>query len=116
MSSIAAKKSCRRKVNIVRASLQATPHRNVGKDQIYGGGGDVHLYTLRRNGRVGLRLEFIDNGPGIADIPRALADGYTSGNGLGLGLGGAKRLCDEFEIRSVVGEGTHVSVTKWKPF
>jgi serine/threonine-protein kinase RsbT len=83
---------------------------------IYGGGGDVHLYTLRRNGRVGLRLEFIDNGPGIADIPRALADGYTSGNGLGLGLGGAKRLCDEFEIRSVVGEGTHVSVTKWKPF
>ena len=83
---------------------------------IYGGGGDVHLYTVRRNGRVGLRLEFVDNGPGIADIPRALADGYTSGNGLGLGLGGAKRLCDEFEIRSVLGEGTHVSVTKWKPF
>jgi serine/threonine-protein kinase RsbT len=83
---------------------------------IYGGGGDVHLYTVRRNGRVGLRLEFVDNGPGIADISRALADGYTSGNGLGLGLGGAKRLCDEFEIRSVLGEGTHISVTKWKPF
>jgi serine/threonine-protein kinase RsbT len=71
---------------------------------------------LRRNGRVGLRLEFVDNGPGIADIAKALSDGYTSGNGLGLGLGGAKRLCDEFEIRSVSGEGTHVSVTKWKPF
>jgi serine/threonine-protein kinase RsbT len=82
----------------------------------YGGGGDVHLYTMRRNGRVGLRLEFIDHGPGIEDIARALSDGYTSGNGLGLGLGGAKRLCDEFEIRSAPGEGTHISVTKWKPF
>lgn len=83
---------------------------------IYGGGGDVHFYTVRRNGRTGLRLEFVDNGPGIADISRALTDGYTSGNGLGLGLGGAKRLCDEFEIRSAPGEGTHISVTKWKPF
>jgi serine/threonine-protein kinase RsbT len=83
---------------------------------IYGGGGDVHLYTMLRNGRVGLRLEFVDQGPGIADIPQALSDGFTSGNGLGLGLGGAKRLCDEFDIRSVLGVGTHVSVTKWKPF
>jgi serine/threonine-protein kinase RsbT len=83
---------------------------------IYGGGGDVHLYQVQRNGRAGLRLEFIDQGPGIADIQKALSDGYTSGNGLGLGLGGAKRLCDEFEIRSAPGEGTHISVTKWKPF
>jgi serine/threonine-protein kinase RsbT len=83
---------------------------------IYGGGGDVHFYTVQRNGRHGLRLEFIDTGPGIADIPKALTDGYTSGNGLGLGLGGARRLCDEFEIRSAPGEGTHISVTKWKPF
>ncbi|WP_345816546.1 anti-sigma regulatory factor [Paraburkholderia sp. PREW-6R] len=83
---------------------------------IYGGGGDAHCFTLRRNGRTGLRLEFIDNGPGIADINKALTDGYTSGNGLGLGLGGAKRLCDEFEIRSAPGEGTHISITKWKPF
>jgi serine/threonine-protein kinase RsbT len=83
---------------------------------IYGGGGDMHLYTVRHNGRTGLRLEFVDNGPGIADIPKALTDGYTSGSGLGLGLGGAKRLCDEFVIRSAPGEGTHVSVTKWKPF
>jgi serine/threonine-protein kinase RsbT len=85
---------------------------------IYGGGGDAHLYTVRRNGRVGvgLRLEFIDDGPGISDISRALTDGYTSGHGMGLGLGGSKRLCDEFEIRSVLGEGTHISVTKWKPF
>jgi serine/threonine-protein kinase RsbT len=82
----------------------------------YGGGGDVHFYIVQRNGRTGLRLEFVDTGPGIADIQKALTDGYTSGNGLGLGLGGAKRLCDEFEIRSAPGEGTHISVTKWKPF
>ncbi|PQV50019.1 anti-sigma regulatory factor [Paraburkholderia sp. BL21I4N1] len=82
----------------------------------YGGGGDVHFYQLQQNSRSGLRLEFIDHGPGIADIQKALTDGYTSGNGLGLGLGGAKRLCDEFEIRSSPGEGTHISITKWKPF
>ncbi|QSN63160.1 MULTISPECIES: anti-sigma regulatory factor [unclassified Caballeronia] len=83
---------------------------------IYGGGGDVHCTIVERNGRRGLKLEFVDNGPGIPDIARALSDGYTSGSGLGLGLGGAKRLCDEFDIRSAPGEGTHVSITKWKPF
>jgi serine/threonine-protein kinase RsbT len=82
----------------------------------YGRGGDVYFYTVQRNGRTGLRLDFIDQGPGIADIQQALTDGFTSGNGLGLGLGGAKRLCDEFEIRSAPGEGTHISITKWKPF
>jgi serine/threonine-protein kinase RsbT len=83
---------------------------------IYGGGGDVHCYVVERNGRRGLKLEFVDQGPGIPDIPRALSDGFTSGSGLGLGLGGAKRLCDEFDIRSAPGEGTHISITKWKPF
>ncbi|RZF26329.1 anti-sigma regulatory factor [Paraburkholderia sp. UYCP14C] len=82
----------------------------------YGRGGDVYFYTVQRNGRTGLRLDFIDHGPGIADIQQALTDGFTSGNGLGLGLGGARRLCDEFEIRSAPGEGTHISITKWKPF
>ncbi|WP_459904229.1 anti-sigma regulatory factor [Caballeronia sp. HLA56] len=83
---------------------------------IYGGGGDVHCLLVERNGRRGLKLEFVDQGPGIPDIARALSDGFTSGHGLGLGLGGAKRLCDEFEIRSAPGEGTYVSITKWKPF
>jgi serine/threonine-protein kinase RsbT len=83
---------------------------------IYGGGGDALCTLVERNGRRGLRLEFVDNGPGIPDIQRALSDGFTSGSGLGLGLGGAKRLCDEFDIRSAPGEGTHVSITKWKPF
>ncbi|NML30299.1 anti-sigma regulatory factor [Paraburkholderia antibiotica] len=82
----------------------------------YGRGGDACFYTMQRDGRVGLRLDFIDHGPGIADIQLALTDGFTSGKGLGLGLGGAKRLCDEFEIRSAPGEGTHISITKWKPF
>jgi serine/threonine-protein kinase RsbT len=83
---------------------------------IYGGGGDAHCYVVERNGRRGLKLDFVDNGPGIPDIQRALSDGFTSGSGLGLGLGGAKRLCDEFDIRSSPGEGTQVSITKWKPF
>jgi serine/threonine-protein kinase RsbT len=80
---------------------------------IHGKGGDMELITL--NGpRVGLRLKFHDNGPGIRDIQLALRDGFTTGSGLGLGLGGAKRLVNEFEIDSRVGEGTTVTVTRWK--
>lgn len=80
----------------------------------YGGGGDAHLSSLRDGAKVGLRITFIDTGPGIPNIERAMTDGFTSGGGLGLGLGGAKRLCDEFEIRSAPGQGTTVSITKWK--
>lgn len=80
----------------------------------YGGGGDARLSKLTNGVRVGLRLRFVDQGPGIADIERALLDGFTSGGGLGLGLGGARRLCDEFEIQSEPGKGTMVSITKWK--
>jgi serine/threonine-protein kinase RsbT len=81
----------------------------------YGGGGQAHCYLMERNGRRGLRLVFIDEGPGIADLSRALTDGFTTGTGLGLGLGGAKRLCDEFDIQSAPGAGTTVKITKWKP-
>jgi serine/threonine-protein kinase RsbT len=81
----------------------------------FGGGGTLRLETLLDNGgRKGLRLTFEDHGPGIPDIDLAMTDGYTSGNGLGLGLGGAKRLVNEFEISSRVGEGTRVSITRWK--
>ncbi|WP_246258094.1 anti-sigma regulatory factor [Pararobbsia alpina] len=83
---------------------------------IHGGGGDAHFLMPESNGRLGLRLEFIDQGPGIPDIDKALADGFSSGNGLGLGLGGAKRLCDEFHIRSTPGAGSHISILKWKRF
>lgn len=80
---------------------------------IYGGGGTMKVETL--NGpRSGLRLTFEDKGPGIADISMALRDGFTTGSGLGLGLGGAKRLVNEFEIDSRVGEGTRITITRWK--
>jgi serine/threonine-protein kinase RsbT len=80
---------------------------------IYGGGGDAHLTAIVNGTRKGLRLSFVDQGAGIADIERALQDGFTSGSGLGLGLGGARRLSDEFEIQSEPGKGTTVTITKW---
>jgi len=80
---------------------------------IYGGGGTLQMELL--NGpRNGLRLIFEDKGPGIADIELALRDGFTTGAGLGLGLGGAKRLVSDFDIASRPGEGTRVTITRWK--
>jgi serine/threonine-protein kinase RsbT len=81
---------------------------------VHGGGGTVRLEALTEGVRKGLRLIFEDQGPGIPDVNLALRDGYTTGNGLGLGLSGSKRLVSEFEIVSRVGEGTRVTVTKWK--
>jgi serine/threonine-protein kinase RsbT len=80
----------------------------------YGGGGVMQLEQVAEHGRRGLRLSFSDRGPGIADIEQALRDGYTTGGGLGLGLGGAKRLSNEFAIESKVGEGTCVTMVRWK--
>ena len=80
----------------------------------YGGGGTVYLDALGDGFRKGVGLIFVDNGPGIPDLELALRDGYTTGGGLGLGLGGSKRLVDEFDIDSRPGEGTAVSVVKWK--
>ncbi|MEH2077037.1 MAG: anti-sigma regulatory factor [Nostoc sp.] len=80
----------------------------------YGGGGTVKLETLQEGRRRGLRLTFEDQGPGIADIDLALKDGFTTGGGLGMGLGGAKRLANEFEIQSAVGEGTRITIVRWK--
>lgn len=80
---------------------------------IYGGGGSMRAEAL--NGpRTGLRLTFEDRGPGIPDIDLALRDGFTTGSGLGLGLGGSKRLVNDFAISSRVGEGTTVTITRWK--
>ena len=81
---------------------------------IYGGGGAVKLEELNDAARRGIRLTFTDEGPGIPDIARALTDGYTTGTGLGLGLGGAKRLSNEFDISSRQGEGTRVTITRWR--
>lgn len=80
----------------------------------HGGGGTVTLETLQDGVRRGLRLTFEDQGPGIPDLELALTDGYTTGGGLGMGLSGAKRLVNEFEIHSNVGEGTRVAITRWK--
>ncbi|MBV9506436.1 MAG: anti-sigma regulatory factor [Acidobacteriia bacterium] len=81
---------------------------------IYGGGGWVRIEVLESNPRRGVRLIFEDQGPGIPDIERALQDGFTTGNGLGLGLGGARRLSNEFEIVSRPGEGTRITLIRWK--
>lgn len=80
----------------------------------YGGGGRVIFENISDGMRRGLRLTFDDSGPGIADVQLALKDGYTTGNGLGLGLGGAKRLCNEFSIESQPGAGTRITIARWK--
>jgi serine/threonine-protein kinase RsbT len=81
---------------------------------VYGGGGVMRMEVMEKGTRHGLRLTFEDEGPGIPDIDLALQDGYTTGQGLGLGLGGAKRLVNEFEIESRPGAGTRVTLTRWK--
>jgi serine/threonine-protein kinase RsbT len=81
---------------------------------IYGGGGTMRWEVLTDGIRRGLRLHFIDEGPGIPDLGKALTDGWTSGSGMGLGLSGAKRLVNEFEIDTAPGRGTRVTVTRWK--
>ena len=81
---------------------------------VYGGGGEMRWEVLDEGAKRGLRLHFEDQGPGIADVSLAMTDGWTSGKGLGVGLSGSKRLVNEFEIRTRVGEGTCVSITRWK--
>jgi len=80
----------------------------------YGGGGTVDIARVEGRGGAGIRLTFVDEGPGIPDVELALRDHYTTGTGLGMGLGGARRLVNEFEIESIVGVGTRITVTKWK--
>lgn len=80
----------------------------------YGGGGTALLEALQDGIRKGLRLTFEDRGPGIADVSLALTDGYTTGGGMGLGLSGSKRLVNDFSLWSEPGEGTRVTVTRWK--
>jgi len=80
----------------------------------YGGGGQCHLEVVENGARAGLRIIFEDQGPGIDDADLALTDGFTTGNGMGLGLGGAKRLSHEFELSSKPGDGTRVSIVRWK--
>lgn len=80
----------------------------------HGGGGSIVIEEAESINRRGLRLTFLDSGPGIEDVGRALTDGFTTGGGLGLGLGGAKRLMSDLDIKSKVGEGTRIQTTRWK--
>ena len=80
----------------------------------YGGGGEMQWETVQEGIKRGVRLAFEDHGPGIPDLGRALTDGWSSGSGLGLGLTGARRLVNEFELESTVGVGTRVTITRWK--
>ncbi len=81
---------------------------------VYGLGGEMRWEIVQQGTRVGLRLAFDDHGPGIADVALALTDGWTSGAGMGVGLSGSRRLVDDFDLRTEVGKGTCVTVTRWK--
>jgi serine/threonine-protein kinase RsbT len=100
--------------SLVDQTKIVTAASELGRNTLdYGGGGTVRLQVLQDGGRRGLRLTFEDKGPGIPDVERALKDGYTTGGGLGLGLGGARRLSSEFSIDSRPGEGTRVTIARW---
>jgi serine/threonine-protein kinase RsbT len=80
---------------------------------VHGGSGVARVETVQRGGKRGVKAVFTDKGPGIPDVDKAMTDGYTTGTGLGLGLGGSRRLVDDFALETVVGEGTTVTVIKW---
>ena len=102
--------------NLVEQTKMVTAASELARNILEHGGGEgtVHLDRITNNSKNGIRLTFEDKGPGIADIEQALTDGFTSGSGLGLGLSGAKRLVNEFQIASRVGEGTRITITRWK--
>ncbi|UOA07886.1 anti-sigma regulatory factor [Methylobacter sp. S3L5C] len=100
---------------LVAQTKMVTAASELGRNiVVYGGGGFARLECLDDFYRLGFRVIFEDQGPGIADINQALTDGFTTGKGLGLGLGGAKRLVNDFEIWSEPGYGTRVTITMWK--
>jgi len=102
-------------LGIVDQSRIATAVSELARNIVlYAGGGVITFQRLSDGGRSGLEIRATDSGPGIADIELAMQDGYTSGNGLGVGLPGTKRLMDEFEIESEVGKGTRVTIRKWR--
>ena len=103
-------------LSLVDQTKLVTAASELGRNtRIYGGGGSVKIEKVDNGIRRGVRLTFEDHGPGIPNVELALKDGYTTGGGLGLGLGGSKRLCNEFEIDSRPGEGTRVMIARWKP-
>ncbi|MFS0755585.1 anti-sigma regulatory factor [Noviherbaspirillum sp. 1P10PC] len=103
--------------SLIEQTKMITAASELGRNTLrYGGGGEAHIEKVTDGGRRGVILSFIDQGPGIADVNLALTDGYTTGNGMGLGLGGARRLADDFELITAPGQGTTVRIAKWKLF
>jgi serine/threonine-protein kinase RsbT len=103
------------KLSLVDQTKVVTAASELGRNLlVYGGGGEVRLDIVRDGARNGLRVIFEDRGPGIPDVEQALKDGFTTGTGLGLGLGGARRLVNDFDIVSNAAEGTRVTITKWR--
>jgi len=103
------------KFSLVDQTKMVTAASELARNTVtYGGGGTACLEILDDGGRKGLRVRFEDHGPGIPDIGQAMKDGFTTGGGLGLGLGGSKRLVNEFDLWSEVGKGTRVTITRWK--
>jgi serine/threonine-protein kinase RsbT len=101
--------------NLVDQTKLVTAASELARNTLqYGGGGTVLIEGIGDGLRRGLRLTFEDKGPGIADIEQALRDGYSTAGGLGLGLGGARRLSSEFQIESRPGQGTRVCITRWR--
>jgi serine/threonine-protein kinase RsbT len=101
--------------NLVDQTKIVTASSELGRNTLdYGGGGTAMLEVVQNGTRAGLRITFTDEGPGIPDLQLALKDGFTTGGGMGLGLGGAKRLSNEFEIESRPGHGTRVAILRWK--
>jgi serine/threonine-protein kinase RsbT len=102
------------KMSIVEQTKLVTAASELARNTlVHGGGGVAHLELIRMDRRVGVRAVFADEGPGIADVALALTEGYTTGTGLGLGLSGSRRLVDDFDLRTQVGEGTQVTIIKW---
>lgn len=103
------------KLSLVDQTKIVTAASELGRNTVeHGGGGELEIAEVVDGLRKGIRLTFSDRGPGIADLQLAMKDGYTSKQGMGLGLGGSKRLMNEFDIKSALGEGTIVTVTRWK--
>ena len=102
-------------LSLVEQTKIVTAASELARNMIdYGGGGTMTAEAIDDGIRKGLRLVFEDRGPGIPDVAAALRDGFTTGSGMGLGLGGARRLSNEFDIRSAPGEGTRVTIVRWR--
>jgi serine/threonine-protein kinase RsbT len=102
-------------LSLVDQTKIVTAASELGRNTLeHGGGGELEIVEVTNGTRKGIKLSFSDKGPGIADVKQALTDGFTSKDGMGLGLGGSKRLVNEFEIKTAPGEGTTVTVIRWK--